>query len=69
MTHLASASYPDPSIDSFSRWIPASRSLDQAQADWHALCSEQENWTVPEKQRILAVAFLRYHAAKLADEE
>ena len=44
--------------------------LDFAQADyrWRTLGADREQWTDPEKQRALAAAFLRRHAAKLALE-
>ena len=44
--------------------------LDFAQADyrWRTLSADKQQWTDPEKQRALAAAFLRYHAAKLALE-
>ena len=35
---------------------------------WRTLSAERERWTDPEKQRALAAAFLRRHAAKLALE-
>jgi hypothetical protein len=39
-----------------------------AQLQWQTLGAERECWLDPEKQRELAAAFLRYHAAKLALE-
>jgi hypothetical protein len=40
----------------------------RAQLQWQTLGAERERWLDPEKQRELAAAFLRYHAAKLALE-
>lgn len=35
---------------------------------WRTLGADRQRWLDPEKQRELAAAFLRYHAAKLALE-
>ncbi len=39
-----------------------------ARLRWRTLGADRERWLDPEKQRELAAAFLRYHAAKLAVE-
>ena len=38
----------------------------QAHHQWLRLSGETHSWTDPERQRSLAVAFLNFHAAKLA---
>ncbi len=39
--------------------------FDRARLRWRTLGADRGRWVDPERQRELAAAFLRYHAAKL----
>ncbi len=62
---MASVPCPNQSSAPFKE---AARNYALASRQWRTLGADQEQWTDPQKQRDLAAAFLRYHAAKLSLE-